>query len=120
MMVDFLQKVLVAMTPWLGLSPFTTRASTRSWTRRIVVLAGVAVFGNVQGMGMPDPLDQPRAEFAKYYRQIVGKEMPKGLVRFVIVGKRAGCVPDCDDSKRTTTRRHHHGRECAERVLWPV
>ena len=49
-----------------------------------VVLAGVAAFGNVQGAGAPDPLDQPRAEFAKYYRQIVGKEMPKGLVRFVI------------------------------------
>ena len=32
----------------------------------------------------PDPLALPRAEFAKYYRQIVGKEMPEGLVRFVI------------------------------------
>ena len=31
-----------------------------------VVLAGVAAFGNVLGAGMPDPLDQPRAEFAKY------------------------------------------------------
>ena len=49
-----------------------------------VVLAGVVAFGNVQGAGVPDPLDLPRAEFAKYYRQIVGKEMPKGLVRFVI------------------------------------
>ena len=45
-----------------------------------IVLASVVVFGNVQG----DPLEQPRAEFAKYYRQIVGTEMPEGLVRFAI------------------------------------
>ena len=32
----------------------------------------------------PDPLALPRAEFAKYYRQIVGKEMPEGLVAFAI------------------------------------
>ena len=49
-----------------------------------VVLAGVAAFGNGQGAGVLDPLEQPRAEFAKYYRQIVGKEMPEGVVRFVI------------------------------------
>ena len=29
-------------------------------------------------------LDLPRAEFAKYYRQIVGKEMPEGLVALAI------------------------------------
>ena len=49
-----------------------------------VALAGVAAFGNGQGAGVLDPLEQPRAEFAKYYRQIVGKEMPEGEVRFVI------------------------------------
>ena len=49
-----------------------------------VVLAGFAAVENVQGAGVPDPLERPRAEFAKYYRQIVGKEMPEGLVRFAI------------------------------------
>ena len=49
-----------------------------------VAFAGVAAFGNGQGAGVLDPLEQPRAEFAKYYRQIVGKEMPEGLVRLMI------------------------------------
>ncbi|MBR4170999.1 MAG: hypothetical protein IKR48_05050, partial [Kiritimatiellae bacterium] len=44
------------------------------------VFASVAVFGNVRG----EDLNLLRVEFAKYYRQIVGKEMPEGLVRFAI------------------------------------
>ena len=44
------------------------------------ILAGVVACGGAWG----GELDLPRAEFAKYYRQIVGKEMPEGLVAFAI------------------------------------
>ncbi len=46
----------------------------------VSVLAGVVACGGAWG----GELDLPRAEFAKYYRQIVGREMPEGLVAFAI------------------------------------
>ena len=49
-----------------------------------VILVGVAAFGNVPGEGVPDPLGLPRAEFAKYYRQIVGTDMPDGVISLAI------------------------------------
>ncbi len=52
------------------------------------MIVGLAVCGllavSAANDGAGDPLDLPRAEFAKYYRQIVGKEMPEGMVRFAI------------------------------------
>ena len=46
----------------------------------IGILAVVVTCGGAWG----GELDLPRAEFAKYYRQIVGKEMPEGLVALAI------------------------------------
>ena len=48
------------------------------------VCACVVALGNVRGAVAQDRLDLPRAEFAKYYRQIVGQDMPDGLVAFAI------------------------------------
>ena len=51
----------------------------------LVRLTSLALAVAVLALGSrADPLDLPRAEFAKYYRQIVGKEMPEGLVAFAI------------------------------------
>ena len=49
----------------------------------IGILAVVVTCGGAWG----GELDLPRAEFAKYYRQIVGKEMPEGLVALAIDSK---------------------------------
>ena len=55
---------------------------------RVCLCALLAIFaGAAFGVGENDAhgsLDLPRAEFAKYYWQITGKEMPEWLVRFAI------------------------------------
>ena len=81
----------------------------RSWVAKVVMglVAGVAVCGSAWGGG----LDLPRAEFAKYYRQIVGKEMPERLVAFVIDPKVSKSGRDAYRIVTTASGQRQDGRE---------
>ena len=97
------------------------------------VLAGVVACGSVLG----GALDLPRAEFAKYYRQIVGRDAPEGLVEFAIdpkvsksgrdayrIASGGGALlrdrKDIERAEACRSSRHHHRLEPSERVVWPL
>ena len=49
-----------------------------------VVVAGVIACALAFGSAKGGEFDLQRAEFEKYYREITGKDAPKGAVRFAI------------------------------------
>ena len=50
----------------------------------ISIVAGVIAFGTVCNASAQESFDLPLAEFAKYHKQITGKDAPNGAIRFVI------------------------------------
>ena len=68
---------------WQGERQPARQPAKKAATRKCVMawlVSVVALCGGVQGA----EFGLQRAEFAKYYRQITGKDAPEGMVRFAV------------------------------------